>query len=99
MIKSIQQWFHRKWLPRQHPQSLLNSYHATFSNIYGQDVLQHLIDSIYCTVYEGSNPNEALVHNARRSVVHEILTNIDMAQNPVKYLTPANQENGNAVAR
>lgn len=70
-----------KWRP-QHDLPLMFAYQATFNSAYGQLILQHLLDNIYCTVYEGTNPNEALVHNARRSVVHEILQMIDQAQHP-----------------
>ncbi len=49
-------------------------------------MLNHLIDTIYCQVYEGTDPMAALVHNARRSVIHEILMNVDLAENPTKYM-------------
>jgi hypothetical protein len=37
--------------------------------------MQHLLDNIFCTVYEGSEPDGAVIHNARRAVVLEILQN------------------------
>jgi len=36
-------------------------------------------------VYEGDNPALAMAHNARRSVIHDILVNLDMAEFPRKY--------------
>jgi len=67
-----------------HPE-LVQSYHATYASRDGQRVLQHLVDSIYCTVYYGTEPNECLAHNARRAVVHEVLENIDAGERPEKY--------------
>ena len=67
--------------------STANSYLVAFTQTeHGRRVLQHLMDEIYCTVYEGKDPNEALAHNARRSVVHEIITNIDLAQFQQRYI-------------
>jgi len=43
------------------------------------------MDTVYCTVYEGDNPALAMAHNARRSVIHDILVNLDMAEFPRKY--------------
>jgi hypothetical protein len=56
-----------------------------FSTGPGQQVLKHLLDNVYCTVYEGTDPQAALVHNARRTVVQEILLNIDAGDSPDKY--------------
>jgi len=83
MTARFVQWLRRKWLG-QDP-SLFHSYQHAFSSADGAAVLQHLLDSVYCTVYEGTDPQAALAHNARRTVVHEILTNIDLAENPLKY--------------
>jgi hypothetical protein len=57
----------------------------TFSTGPGQQVLKHLLDNVYCTIYEGTDPQAALVHNGRRSVVHEILLAIDTGDSPDKY--------------
>ena len=66
--------------------SVLKAYQTTFTGSpSGQLVLQHLMDNIYCTVYEGTDVQAALVHNARRGVIHEILQNIDAAERPDKY--------------
>jgi hypothetical protein len=83
MIKAVQDWFSRMWQPVV-PETT-RAYDVTFQSYHGQLVLQHLMDNVYCTVYSGTDPNAALVHNARRTVVHEILENIDMARNPQKY--------------
>jgi hypothetical protein len=66
---------------------LVRAYHATFASPQGQLVLQHLLDTVYFSVYEGKDHHEAAVHNARRSVVHEILLNIDIGEHPEKYVS------------
>ncbi len=88
---TVQRWLQRKWMQFMHPE-LVKSYHATFASVDGQRVLQHLLDNIYCTVYEGLDPNAALVHNARRSVVQEILLNIDVAEHADKYYAPTTEQ-------
>ena len=85
MTKTIRNWLTIKWRLVSNSGDVVNAYGAVFASPPGQVVLQHLVDNIYCTVYEGVNPDECVVHNARRSVVHEILVNIDLAQNPGKY--------------
>lgn len=79
----------RKWLPWKWSSGLstdlLQSYRATFSGPHGTRVLMDLCDRIYCTIYEGKDPNEAAIHNARRSVIQEILELIDQAEHPQKY--------------
>ena len=80
----LKQWFTLKWR-RQDASTLREAYRVTFSTIYGQMVLQHLLDTIYCTAYEGTDPQAALVWNAKRAVVHDILMNLDMAEDPEKY--------------
>jgi hypothetical protein len=79
----IKQWLTKLWQPTI-PETL-EAYNIAFSTYHGQLVLQHLMDSVYCQVYTGIDPNAALVHNARRTVVHEILENIDGARHPQKY--------------
>jgi len=54
----------------------------------GQLVLQDLLDGVYCTVYEGIEPQAAVILNARRAVVQEILMNIDHGEHPDKYQAP-----------
>lgn len=83
-MRVFKRWFTRKWVELLHP-NLVRSYYLTFSSMDGQQVLQHLLDHVYCTVYYGTDPNEALAHNARRSVVQEILENIDAGEHPSKY--------------
>lgn len=84
MTSRFMSWLTHRWRPVQ-PDPLRQSYRVTFSTLHGQQVLQHLLDSVYCQVYEGTDPQAALVQNARRSVIHEILQNIDMAESPDKY--------------
>ena len=74
----------RKWQREAQPQ-LAQDYHVTFSTPHGQRVLQHLMDEVYCTVYEGHDPIESAHHNGRRSVVHDILFNLHVAEQPQKY--------------
>lgn len=64
---------------------LAEAYRLTFSGFHGEQVLTHLMDSIYCRPYEGHDPMEMAMHNGRRSVVHEILENIDLAERPESY--------------
>lgn len=87
MFNSIKNWLTYMWRGQEPTRELLQAYQVTFQNQHGAIVLQHLLDEIYCTVYNGTDPNEAIAHNARRSVVHEILVNIDGATRPGKYET------------
>lgn len=90
-MNRLRQWLVRKW--SQPSASTLRAYHATFSSLDGQIVLNHLFDNVYCTVYEGTDGNAALVHNARRSIIQEILMNIDAGEHPKKYdVTQPEQE-------
>ena len=84
MIATLRAWFARKWQTQDADQLRL-AYQVTFASAQGQQVLQHLLDSIYCQVYEGTDAQSALVFNARRAVIHEILYNIDVAQRPQHY--------------
>ena len=87
MTKRFLQWLDRKWQPVE-PSGLREAYQVTFSTLYGQQVLQHLIDQSYATICESNHPIDLAAHNARRSVVHDILINIDVASQPDKYTTP-----------
>jgi len=85
MIHILKRWLTRKW---QQPSSdTLQAYHATFSSPDGQLVLAHLLDNIYFQAPVTTDPNTALVNNARRSVIQEILVNIDAGEHPNKYNT------------
>lgn len=90
-MKTLTQWMQRKWLRIVEP-DLVQAYHVTFSTLQGQRVLQHLLDSVYFTVYEGTDPMIALVHNSRRSVIQDILENIDAGEHPSKYNVPVQVE-------
>jgi len=83
-VKTLERWLKHKWMILVHPE-ILQAYQRTFSTHDGQLILQHLLDHIYFTVYQGTDAAGAALHNARRSVVHEILMNIDAAENPQKY--------------
>ena len=87
MFQRLSEWFEHRWYNQANNFSLAQDYFVVFSSEAGRRVLQHLLDEVYCSVYEGSDPSMALVHNARRSVIEEILRNIDAGQNPSKYHT------------
>ena len=84
MRNAITSWLSHKWQPTI-PGEVLRSYQVAFSTAEGQVVLQHLLDAVYCQVYAGHDPVELAMQNGRRSVVHEMLENIDKATNPGKY--------------
>lgn len=93
MIATFRTWLTRKW-QHAHPDELRQAYQVTFNGVHGQLVLQHLMDTIYCQVYEGTDAQAALVFNARRSVIHEILYNIDVANRPDHYQLNEGDRNG-----
>jgi len=82
-MRRFHEWLTRKW-QRRDP-DLIRSYQVTFSTPDGRRVLQDLLDGVYCTVYEGTDPQAAVILNARRSLVQEILVNIDQGEHPDKY--------------
>ena len=77
-------WLTWKW-KTQDQAALLRAYQVTFSTPDGRQVLQHLLDQSYATVCESTNPIDLAVHNGRRSVIHDILINLDLADSPDKY--------------
>lgn len=77
MLRSLTNWYMRR-RQRIPDAELIRAYQATFGIGQGQVVLQHLMDTIYCQVYDGDNPVEAYAVNAKRQVVHEILILMDM---------------------
>lgn len=79
----FREWFRHRWVGID--ETIFRTYQATFSTFEGQRVLQHLLDTVYCTVCLSNDPVELAAHNARRALVHEILENIDEAENPDKY--------------
>lgn len=84
MMLRVLGWLTRKWQPVV-TDDVLRAYQVTFSTPEGQAVLQHLMDAVYCQVYTGHDPVELATHNGRRSLVQEMLENIDKAANPGKY--------------
>jgi hypothetical protein len=91
MTRRVRQWLTRKWSREAGP-TLAESYRVTFTGLHGERVLQHLMDGVYCSVYEGKDPIEAAHHNGRRSVVQEILENLDLAEQPQKYRVESEKE-------
>lgn len=77
-------WLTGKWA-RQIDPSLLEDYRVVFNTDSGRRVLRHWMDSIYCTTYHGTDPIACATHNGRRSVIQEILENLDRAEQPDKY--------------
>ena len=84
VLRRIQEWLPRKWRMRN-VEHLSMAYAVTFSTEQGRLVLQDLMDSVYCTIYEGTDPIGVAHHNGQRSVVQMILENIDLGQQPAKY--------------
>lgn len=84
MLSTIARWLHIKWIPRVDAHTI-DAYGVTFGTAQGRLVLQHLLDTVYCTIYEGTDPIALAAHNAQRALVQSILENIDKAQNPAKY--------------
>ena len=83
-MKRLADWLTRKWSREVRP-NLGQDYLVTFSTEHGRRVLLHFLDAVYCTIYEGTDPIAAAMHAGRRSLVHEILQNIDAAESPGKY--------------
>lgn len=84
LLHSIARWLNVKWLPRVDAH-LLDAFAVTFGTAQGREVLQYLLDNVYCTVYEGTDPIALAMHNGQRQLVQVILENIDKAQQPAKY--------------
>jgi hypothetical protein len=84
MRDRLRRWLDFKWRGED-PAALREAYRATFNSVHGRLVLQHLLDSVYCTAYQGTDPHAALAHSARRSVIEEILRTLDYAEWPQKY--------------
>lgn len=80
-------WLEYKW-DFSHPRVTPEDFLLTFSTDSGRRVLRHLLDTVYCDVYEGTDLNLCFAHNARRSLMHELLQNMDRAQHPMKYAQP-----------
>lgn len=67
-------WILRKFIRQpDEAQIIFNACIATFSTPDGQIYLQHLVNNVYATVCYSKDPLDIAAHNARRSVVHEIL--------------------------
>ena len=98
----LTEWLSRKW-QRERPSDpdavppLALNVQAMFRTAQGQQVLQHLLDHIYCLPFESVNPTEQAVFLGRRSVVQELLELIDQADHPDKYhITDAGSPAGSA---
>jgi len=85
MTRRFRVWLRDKWGRGDDAQTLAGNYQATFASEPGQRVLRHLLDNVYCSVYEGKDAIEGAHHNGRRSVIHDILLNIDLAEHADKY--------------
>lgn len=78
------EWLSAKWSRETDP-SLLQAYQVTFSTPQGRMVLKHLLDDVYCQTCPNMEPIALATHNGRRSVVQEILENIDRAEKPIVF--------------
>ncbi len=91
MTDRFRRWIISKWQPRP-PEELIAAHQRLFDSADGRVVLQHWLDKVYCTVYEGKDPVELGYHNGRRSVVQELLELIDQGAAPQKYALAPTQE-------
>lgn len=69
------------WHGEENAERIIRAYDECFSTQPGQTVLEHLVNNVYATVYEGDDPIGLAAHNGRRSVVQDILLNIEAAKN------------------
>ena len=84
-MRRFTEWLAQKWNREIHGTQLAQDYQVTFSTPQGQRVLNHWMDNVYCSIYEGISEKELWMHNGRRSFIHEILVNLDIAEHPDKY--------------
>lgn len=84
MTSSMKKWLGRLWRIDADEQARQRAY-LIFLSPEGELVLNDLLDNVYCQVIPNPDPLEALALEARRTVVHEILENVDRAKNPMKY--------------
>lgn len=75
----LQSWLTRRWV-RPASEELIQAYRVTFSTLHGQLVLQHLLNEVYCQTCPEHDPLALATHNGRRTVVQEILENIERAE-------------------
>lgn len=87
MTRFFKDWLSFKWRKTLDPH-LAQAYQVTFSSLQGREVLQHLLDEVYCQTCPMNDPIALATHNGRRSVVQEILENIDIGAQPQKYTQP-----------
>ena len=85
MTTTIKSWLKTLWTPPKTHKDILLAYSMTFRTPFGAIVLEHLMDEVYCTICPEDSPTALAEHNGRRSVVDEILRNIDTAESPNKY--------------
>jgi len=78
------EWLSQKWRRPLDPH-IRQAYLITFSTPHGRQVLQHLMDEVYCQICNTHDPIMLATHNGRRSLVQEILEMIDEAEHPDKY--------------
>lgn len=95
----IERWMSRRGaIPPPHD-DVLSAYQRLFTSPDGQVVMQHLLDNIFCLVYEGTDVQETVIHNARRTVVMEILQNSTIIGDSVRsdVLDTLNQQESHAT--
>lgn len=90
-MRRLTDWLTGKWSRTLEPNSL-EDYRIAFNTDSGRRILRQWLDQVYCTVYHGVDPISAAHHNGRRSVIHEILEKLDMADSPEKYQVRQEEE-------
>ena len=78
VVEYLADWWNGRHARLHDPASVQQAYLATFSSPEGQIVLDDLIARVYATVCYRAD--ELAAHNGRRSLVHEILQNIEFAK-------------------
>ena len=81
MTLRFTEWLTRRWaiLPTD---ELAQAYQVTFSTAHGRLVLNHLLNEVYCQACPSRDPIDLATHNGRRSVVQEMLENIERGEQP-----------------
>lgn len=72
------------WHGEEDAKRIAKAYHNTFTSIDGAMVLEHLVNNVYATVCDTHDPIALAAHNGRRSVVQDILLNVEAARHPEK---------------
>ncbi len=83
-MKTFARWLAHKWR-KQDEVTVQEAFRVVFSGLHGQILQQWMMDNIYSTICESTDPIAIATHNGRRSAIHELFENIDQAEHPDKY--------------